>query len=193
MMQAPPENPALAGDRALVSKCSAELGAANNAYTTAETSFKADFMKQPEYADAQKAVDDDTKALDSARTAVINKLKASSAPYKTAVQKEADAKKKLDQIRATGGNRDAIAAQSKVILDAGTAVSKIEDDTLAKDAPYQAAKTKLAADTATLKTQKDALAEAIKNDDNLKTLKAAIDTAKTALADANTKLRADGG
>jgi hypothetical protein len=192
-MAQPQVNPVIAADRAQVATNQAAFNTANVTYTTAVTDFTTAFMKQPDYAAAQKGVDDATKELDAARAAVMAKLKANDAAYKAAVQKETDAKKKLDTIRANGGNRDQIATQSQAILDAGAAVVKIENDALAKDIPYQDAKKKLAAATDKLKTQKDALAEAIKTDEKLVGLKANIDTAKTALADAQTKLKADGG
>jgi len=189
----PQVNPVIAADRAQVTTNQSALNAANLSYTNAVTDFTTTFMKTPDYAAAQKGVDDATKELDAARAAVIAKLKANDTAYKAAVQKEADAKKKLDQIRANGGNRDAISAQAQAILDAGDAVTKIENDALAKDIPYQDAKKKLAAANDKLKAQKDALADAIKNDEKLTGLKTAVDTAKTALADSQTKLKADGG
>ncbi len=191
MQQAPQENPTITADRQQVKTDTATVNTASIAYTDAVKTFSADFMKQPEYADLQKAVDDANKALDAARTAVIDKLKASSPEYTAATTKEKDAKKKLDQINANGGNRDQRADQPQIILVEGDAVVKIENDALAKDTAYQDAKQKLDTAQAALKVEKDKLADAIKNDTTLAGLKQTRDTAQTALDADRKKLTTD--
>jgi chromosome segregation ATPase len=189
--QQPQVNPTIQADQEQVSTYSAALNAATNVYTTALSTFRTNYMKQPDYAAAQKAVDEANRELDAARSAVIAKLKASDPAYKAALQKESDARKKLDQIRANGGSRDQISDQSKLILDAGDVVSKLEAEALAKDTTYQDCKKKLADAVAALEAQKTAMNEAIAADPNLTTLKQTMDTAKTNLSDAQKKLAAD--
>jgi len=187
----PRESATITADRTQITTYSSALNVATTEYNTKLTAFKTDFMKHDDYANAQKAVDQANKELDAARTVVITWLKANDPAYRAANQKETDSRKKLDQIRANGGNRDQISAQSQAILDAGDSVSKIEGDKLAKDIPYQEAKKKLADAVADLDKQKTAMNDAIAADDDLKTKKTALDTAKTNLDDANKKLRQD--
>jgi hypothetical protein len=189
--QVPRESATITQDRQDLATWTSTLTGATTAYSNAVRTFTDAFMKQPDYVAAQKDVDDANKELEAARLAVIAKLKASDPTYQAAMQKEAAAKKKLDQIRANGGNRDQIAAQAQLILDAGDAVSKLEADALAKDVKYQEVKKKLADAADKLKLQKDALAEAIKADTSLVALKQTVDDAKTKKDDAQKKLTQD--
>ncbi len=186
------QNQTIAADKTQITTCQAALTAATNTYATELAKFNANYVKTTAFADAQKAVNDATKEVENARAVVIAKLKATSPEYRTAVQKETDAQKKLDAINASG-NRDQVFAQSKIKLDAGDAVSKLEAAALDKDEPYQAAKKKLAAASEALKAQRDALAAAVKADPGLTNLQTLIDTAKTDLDAAKAKLKADGG
>ena len=181
----------ITADRQELSAATEALNTATTTYRTSVRTFTDDFTKKDDYAAAQKAFDDATKELEDARLAVIKKLKDSDPAYQAAVKKEADARKKLDQIRASGGSRDQISAQSQVILDAGNAVSKLEVNALAKDAKYQEIKKRQTDASEKLKMQKDALAEGIKSDEDLKSKKQAMDEAQTKKDDAQKKLNRD--
>jgi hypothetical protein len=189
--QTPRESATITADRQDLATWTETLTGATTSYTNSVKTFTDAFMKQPDYVESQKAVDDANKELEEARLAVIKKLKEKDPTYQAAVKKESDERKKLDKIRANGGNRDQISTQSKVILDAGDAVSKLEAEALAKDVKYQEIKKKLADASDKLKAQKDALADAIKNDTNLASLKQTLDTAKTNKDNAQKKLTSD--
>jgi hypothetical protein len=188
---APTENPTITADRAQITSNTTALTTATNAYSKAETDFRVKYMKQPDYADAQKAVDDASKALDAARAVVIAKLKSTSSEYKAALAKDTELQKKLTQIRATGGNRDAISATSTDIMNNGDNESKIEKTALDADPGYQEAKKKLDEATATLNAQKDAMKQAIDADTTLAGLKTTKDAAQKQLTDSQAKLAQD--
>ena len=153
--------------------------------------FSTDFRKQQDYIDAQKGVDDANRDLDAARAAMDKKLASSSGPYKAAKAKEAAADTKLQEIRDNGGSKDDIAEQATIKMNAGTDADNIEQAALDADIPYSEAKKKLADAAATKKALEDKLADAIKADDNISQLKDKMDTAKSALDDARTKLASD--
>lgn len=189
----PKVNTALNADRAQVSADEMALNTATNTYATDMTAFTTEYLKKPEYVVAQQAVDDASAALEAARLAALAQLKTSSPEYTVAVLKEADAQKKLDQMRDKGAASDQISTQAQVILDAGDAASKMEAAALDKDAHYQDCKTKLATASDALNKLKDAMRDAMAADPALSKDKSAVDTAKTNLTAAQTKLAAAGG
>jgi outer membrane protein TolC len=172
-----------------VNEATTELKNATTAYNAGITAFENDFRKTAEYSSADKAVINATSEVDAARATVIGSLKTGNAEYRVAVQKEEDAKKKLETMRSAKASQEQIAAQSKAILTMGDTVNRMETDALAKDEKYQAAKKKLADASDTLKIQKDKLAETKKTDKTLTDLKAAMDSAKANLDAANKRLR----
>jgi hypothetical protein len=183
----PPPDPFAAQNKDVADATTA-MKDAEAAYNKGALAFEADYKKTPDYAAAQKTMDDATAEVDAARTAAINKLKTGSVEYKAAVLKVTDARKKLDTIRANGGTREQISAQSKAIQDASDAVTKLETDAVTKDTRSQDAKKKLAEATDGLKVQKDKMTDAKKEDEKLKELQTAVDAAKTKVDDAKKAL-----
>ena len=61
----PQENPTITADRQQVTTFTTALNTATTDYNTSLLSFKTDYMKKPEYSDAQKAVDEANKELDA--------------------------------------------------------------------------------------------------------------------------------
>jgi hypothetical protein len=188
--QAPQANPAIATDRTAIDQATKDYNAADKAYSDALKKFTEEFQKQPDYADALKKLEDATKEYDAARDAVIGKLKTNGA-YKAAVQKEADAKTKLDKMRAANATRTEVSDQSMAIMKAGDDVSKLEADALAKDDRFIAAKKAVVDAKAAVDAEKVLLTDAVKADANLTTLATARDDAKTKLDDARKKLQTD--
>jgi hypothetical protein len=185
------ENPTITADRQQVATLTASFNKANLDYMDALKKFNDEYMKQPEYADAQKAADEANKALEAARTACIERLKKDSAEYNAADKKWKAEQAKLSQMESKGITSPQRQAQAKAINDVAIIVDKLETDALSKDPVYQDAKKKLADAMAALKVEKDKLADASKADANLSTLKQAADTAKSTLADAQKKFQTD--
>ena len=189
--QPQPENPTIKADRDQVSTNQAALTTANTAYTKAVSAFMTEYKKKDEYVAARKALEQAQKDLDAARGDVLAKLKTSNADYQSAVAKETAAKKKLDSIRASGGTRDAISAQSDVILKAGDVVAKVEGAAYDADATCVDDRKKLADAKAAVDELDAKMAEAVKADENLISLKTTKDAAQTALDDSKKKLSTD--
>jgi len=185
------ENPTITADRQQVTTLTVTYNKANVDYTDALKKFNDDFMKQPEYADAQKADDDATKALEAARNAVIERLKKDNPEYAAADKKWHAEQAKLSDMEKKAITSAQRQAQAKAINDVAIVVDKLEAEALSKDTAYQDAKKKLADANAVLKVEKDKMAEAAKADANLSNLKQAADTAKTNLTDAQKKFQTD--
>jgi colicin import membrane protein len=183
-------NPALVADRQAVTDTQKALETAKTAYNTKLAEMQKEARKAPEYVDAKKALEDAQKALEAARTTVIAKLKSDNADYKAAAKKESDAAKKLDTNRATA-TRDEIAALSKIKMDAGGAVEKLETKALEADQPYQDAKKAVADAKAAVDGLDAKIVETLGNDDTLKNLKQAMASAQTAYDAAKKKLEED--
>ena len=185
------ENPQITADRQQITTNEATLSTANTEYNKAVSAFQTDFRKHDDYVAARKALDDAQKALDAARTAVVTKLKTQDSTYQAAVTKVTASKKKLDQIRASGGSRDAISAQANVILGQDDAVAKLEQAGYDADQPCIDAKKALADAKVALDALDAKLADAVKTDDKLKALRDTKDAAQTALTDSRKKLQTD--
>jgi len=167
---------------------------ATSAYNTKVAAVTTEFKKQDEYMAARKAYDDAVIAFTAARAAALKKYKADDADYKAALTKEASAKQKLSDMRATGGSRDAIAEQSKIILETGDKIDKLEKTSVGADPACQEAQKKVDETKAALDALDAKLADQLKTDGEVTGLKSAMDQAKTALIDANKKLsKATGG
>jgi len=184
------ENPTITADKKDLSTLRTAQEKAQREYNDALVKFEKEYEKSPEYADAQKGLEEATKGVNAARDALIEKLKAQP-DYKAALAKESDAKKKLDTMRNNGASRDQISSQSKVILDAGDAVGKMEKKATDSDAAYADAMKKVAEAKAALQVQKDAMAAKGKEDDALSKLKATVDDGTAKIAAAQKKLEDD--
>src|SRR4029078_4229455 len=74
--QQPQENPTITQDKKDLSAARADKEKANTAYTDAAGEDTKEYQKNPEFADAQKAVDKANKDLNAIREKVIEKLKS---------------------------------------------------------------------------------------------------------------------
>lgn len=186
----PNTNPQVIADRAEISALQTEMTRISRQIDVATQALTAEFEKTPEHLDAKKKLDAANAEMAAARAEVVKALKAKP-DYKAALEREAGAKAKLEQLRARNAARDLIAAQSQEILTAGGVVSKLEREAVAIDAHCIAAQKSQSEALAAMKLQKDALAEKNKSNPELTELRNRLAETRTKLAEANKKLTQD--
>ncbi len=104
-------NQAIQADQTQITTLNTQINTLTTQINNDTSKITADFVKQQDYIDAQKLIDSDSADVARARDAVIDKLK-DQPDYKSASTKEKDGQKKVDQLRANGGSKDAILVAS---------------------------------------------------------------------------------
>ena len=171
---APPVNPQLMKARADVTK-------AQTALDTLTAKLTSDYEASDEYTAAKKALADAADALNAAKVPVLAALK--DAPeYKGALADEADAAKKLADLKASDSPRTQINAANDDLFKLSAVNGKLETQAYAADPGVQSAQTALQTAKENLNKLKTGFKASLPENADYAAAKKTLDDAQTKLA-----------